>query len=115
VGNGKQRDFTHADTVSANAFHLLSMLSIGNTQQQKIQTFEAEVQRRHFWSWYIVHCHSTESSGVLDPVGDLTSLPLPWFKEDFSLGMLTSPTTTLASTKGSTSVFAELSKIMTLW
>ncbi|KAK5062508.1 hypothetical protein LTR84_004581 [Exophiala bonariae] len=99
----------------ANAFHLLCILGIGNSQQQKIQAFDVEVQRRLFWSWYIMHCHNTESRGVLDTVGDLMSLPLPWPEEDFGLGTLTSPTTTLASSEGSTSVFAEMSKIMTLW
>jgi hypothetical protein len=108
-------DFTLANNIPANAFHLLCILGIGNTQQQKIQTFEVEVLRRRFWSWYIMHCHNTESSGVLDPVGDLMNLPLPWSEEDYGLGILTTSTTTLASTEGSTSVFAEMSKIMTLW
>lgn len=110
-------DISHlvAHIILANAFQLLCILGIGNTQQQKIQTFEVEVQRRRFWSWYIMHCHNTESTGILDAVGDLMSLPLPWSEEDFSHGTLTSPTVTLASTEGSTSVFAEMSKIMTLW
>lgn len=112
---GRPASFTLAHIISANAFQLLCILGIGNIQQQKIQTFEVEVLRRRFWSWYIMHCHNTESFGVLDTVGDLMSLPLPWSEEDFSLGTLTSPTATLASTEGSTSVFGELSKIMTLW
>ena len=111
----KPRGYTLTHIISANAFHLLCILGIGNIQQQKIQSFEVEVQRRRFWSWYLMHCHSTESFGVLDTVGDLMSLPLPWSEEDFSLGTLTLPTVTLASTEGSVSGFAELSKIMTLW
>lgn len=94
---------------------MLGILGFGNIQQQKIQTFEAEVQRRRFWSWYIMHCHSTESIGIFDTVSDLMSLPLPWSEDDFSLGTLTLPTATLASTEGSASGFAELIKIMTLW
>jgi hypothetical protein len=104
-----------AHNILANAFHLLCVLGIGNIQQQKIQTFEVEVQRRRFWSWYFMHCHNTERFGILDAVGDLMSLPLPWPEEDFSQGTLTSPTVTLTSIEGSTSVFAEMSKIMTLW
>lgn len=112
---GRLRSITLAHIISANAFHLLCILGIGNIEQQKIQTLEVEVQRRQFWAWYIMHCHNTESFGTLDTVGDLMSLPLPWSEEDFSLGTLKSPTGTLASTEGSTSVFGELSKIMTLW
>lgn len=79
------------------------------------QTFEAEVQRRRFWSWYIMHCHSADGSGALEPVGDIMNLPLPWSEEDFAAGVLSASPTSLASTEGCTSIFAELTKIMTLW
>jgi hypothetical protein len=101
--------------MQANAFQFLCVHGIGDTQQMQLQTFDVEVQRRRFWSWYIMHCHNTEGFGVLEPVGDVSNLPLPWPEEDFASGTLISPTTTLISIEGSTSIFAELTKILTLW
>lgn len=99
----------------ANAFHALCVNGIGDIMQQQMQTIEVEVQRRRFWSWYLMHCHNTESFKVLDSIVDVQSLPLPWCEDDFSVGTLTTPTGTLTSTEGSTSIFAELAKVMTIW
>lgn len=62
------------------------MHGIGDKEQQKNEAVEVEVLRRRFWSWHIMHCHSTEGSGALEPVGDILSLPLPWSEEDFTVG-----------------------------
>jgi hypothetical protein len=81
----------------------------------EVETFEVELQRRNFWSWYIMHCHSNESFGILEAAGDISSLPLPWPEDEFAAGYLTSLPTNLNSTEGSTSIFAELVKLMTFW
>jgi hypothetical protein len=100
---------------SANAFHFLCIHGIGDTKQMQIETFEVELQRRHFWSWYIMHCHSNESFGVLEAAGNIENLPLPWPEHEFAAGSLCSQPTILKSTEGSTSIFAELVKLMTFW
>jgi hypothetical protein len=81
----------------------------------QLESFELEVQRRQFWSWYIMHCHNGEGFGVLDAAGNVAELPLPWSEDEFAACSHTSSTNCLITAEGSTSVFAELVRLMTFW
>ncbi|KAK3650409.1 hypothetical protein LTR56_006388 [Elasticomyces elasticus] len=101
----------------ANGFHSLWINGAGDVQQQQqqVQSWEAEAQRRRFWAWYIMHCHDGERSTDVEPVADIQSLPLPWCEEDFVAGTLRAPAVDLTCAEGSTSLFAGLVKIATMW
>jgi hypothetical protein len=81
----------------------------------QVQTLDIEMQRRNFWSWYIMHCHSDESAGVLEAAGDIANLPLPWSEEDFAATVTKSAACFLSSRDGTNSIFAELAKLFTIW
>lgn len=78
-------------------------------------SWATEKDRRRFWACYLMNCHTSDPMSLGTSASKIKDFTLPWREEDFDMGLLQSPTTTLASGQSNGDIFGELIKALTLW
>jgi len=103
------------NAITGNASLIVSLLGLGSEKHRSGTTLESEILRRRFWAYYLMNCHAAEAGTADRPSERTLKFPLPWPEEDFVAGITNDTTTTLESGFSNGSLYAELSRSLTLW
>lgn len=101
--------------LTGNASLIVSLLGLGSEKYRGGTGLESEILRRRFWAHYLMNCHAAESATADRPSERTLKLPLPWPEEDFVGGIAKSAPITLECGFSNGSLYAELSRSLTLW
>lgn len=101
--------------ITGNASLIVSILGIGTGEHQNAASLKSEISRRRFWALHLMKCHAAEPAIGEEPSEKTRRLPLPWPEEDFETGHLSSPLATLEFESPSGSLYAEMTRSLTLW
>lgn len=99
----------------ANACNLLQIAGLCSTKYQVQNSLHSELQRRRFWACYLMQCALMENPALLEPITNISELPLPWTEADFDTGVAHSPPATLENGRSGASIYAELVRGFRLW
>lgn len=97
------------------AYQMLTIIGLGAETTNTDNSWESESRRRRLWACYLMHCHDNGKLSSFEPLTLSPHLPLPWPEAEFEAGISESSPVTLTSSESNGGIYAELTKVLTLW
>ncbi|EXJ69398.1 uncharacterized protein A1O5_07434 [Cladophialophora psammophila CBS 110553] len=101
--------------LKGNAIQTAHLLGMGRQPRLDRRSLSSELRRRRFWACYLIECHASNSTHVLDASEQIYSLPLPCTEEEFENGISEQPDVFLACEQSTGGIFCEMIRALWFW
>lgn len=99
----------------ANAQCTSRLLGLGKNPLAQANTIEAELSRRRLWACFLINQFIDRTGSNKMEIQEFKDVPLPCDEQDFRIGAIPEQHATWSHQNGTSSIFAELIKISSLW
>lgn len=99
----------------ANAQCTSRLLGLGKNPLAQANTIVAELSRRRLWACFLINQFIDRTASNKMEILEFKDVPLPCDEQDFRIGAIPEQHATWSRQNGTSSIFAELIKISSLW